>query len=86
MRERVYALFYRREKQYDLFQSALSVFLSRGRAGRLQALAIEAAQSHPAGGEPLFLWLGRTGLHHYHAAVHRGGLRPRDAGGALAGG
>ena len=54
MRERVYALFYRREKQYDLFQSARSVFLWRGRAGGRPAVALGAAVSLRAGGVAVF--------------------------------
>ena len=79
------AIFHSQEGPHGLFHPHLSLLLSGGHAAPLLPGAPEGAQCRPAAGVPLFLLLGGAELYRHHAPLHRGGLYPRPAGGALQG-
>ena len=72
-------------KRFGFQQSDLFVRLSAHHAAAVFFGAAEVAEPGAAGGEPVFLRLGRAGVYHHYVRVHLHRLYPRSAGGEVPG-
>ncbi len=74
---------YGRRKSLGIQQSDLFICLSAHHAAALLHGPAGMAEPGAAGGEPVFLWLGRTGVHRHHVRLYPHRLYPWPVGGEV---